>query len=80
MTRDKILERITRALADVIDDPNVSLTEETTAGDVPDWDSTNHVRLMVELETMLNIQFAANEITSIPDVAALIDLIQSKTS
>jgi acyl carrier protein len=80
MTRIEILEQITRALAEVVDDPDVSLTEETTAEDVPEWDSTNHVRLIVELESNLNIQFAASEITSVPNVGALIDLIQSKTS
>ena len=35
---------------------------EMTAGDVPEWDSMSHVRLMLTVERAFNTKFAAAEI------------------
>jgi acyl carrier protein len=49
-----------------------------TSDDVAEWDSTNHVRLMVAIEAEFGIRFEVDEITSPESVGELIDLIASK--
>jgi acyl carrier protein len=78
MTRQELLEKITAALSDIVDDPALKLTEETTAEDVADWDSVNHVKLIIALEGELKIRFEPDEISGLENVGGMIDLIQKK--
>ena len=63
MTRAETLQKITATLSDIVDDPALALTEESTAEDVAEWDSVNHVKLMIALESALHIRFEPDEIT-----------------
>jgi acyl carrier protein len=78
MNREEIRAKIQEALRDVVDDDTVALTDATTAEDVKGWDSTNHVRLMIALESAFNIRFETDEIIAPETVGELISLIQSK--
>ena len=44
---------------DLFDNPSLTLTRETTAADVEDWDSLNHVNLIVAIEKTFKIRFTA---------------------
>lgn len=58
----------------------VEINIETTKDNLPDWDSINHLNLIVELEDSLNIQFQPDEIESMKSVKVLLDLIQKKSN
>jgi acyl carrier protein len=78
VTRAEVLSKITEILSEVIDSPQLQLTEESTADGVEDWDSVNHVKLLIALESDLGIQFGTDEVNGIKNVGGLIDAIQSK--
>jgi len=78
MDRSKILQIIRDNLAIAVDDPNLQITESTTSEDVAEWDSVNHMKLIIALESELNIRFEPDEITSLSDVKGLVDLIEQK--
>jgi len=78
MDRDAIRAKVQQILRDVLDDDTVVLTDDTVAEDVVDWDSTNHVRLIVGIEEDLNVRFETDEITRPESVGDLVDLIKSK--
>jgi acyl carrier protein len=78
VNRDEIRQTIQGLLREIVDDDTIVLADGTTAEDVADWDSTNHVRLMVALESALNIRFETDEIAAPECVGELIDLIRSK--
>jgi acyl carrier protein len=78
MNRDEIRLKIQELLREIVDDDTIILSDSSTAEDVGDWDSTNHVRLMVALESALNIRFETDEIAAPECVGDLIDLIRSK--
>jgi acyl carrier protein len=78
MGRGEILAMIRGVLADVLDNPPLQIGETTTAEQVPDWDSINHVKLLIGIESELNFRFAVEEIEGLGTVSALIDLIQKK--
>lgn len=58
----------------------VEINIETTKDNLPDWDSINHLNLIVELEDSLNIQFQPDEIESMKSVKVLLELIQKKSN
>ena len=78
MTRTEILKKITDVLADVLDNDKLQLTEATTADSVEDWDSINHVRMLIALESDYGFQFETDEVGGVKDVGGLIDLVQSR--
>ncbi len=59
---------------------DVPINSETSKENLPEWDSINHLNLIVELEDQLNLQFTPEEIESIKSVHILLDLIQKKAN
>jgi acyl carrier protein len=58
----------------------VEINLETTKDNLPEWDSINHLNLIVELEDSLNIQFQPDEIEKMKSVKVLLELIQKKSN
>lgn len=79
-SREDLLAKIRTTLADLLDNNDLQLSELTVADDVDDWDSINHVRLLIELERELGFRFSADEAGGLKNVGELIDLIQAKLS
>jgi acyl carrier protein len=78
MKRSEILETLTTIMRDVFDDEGLVASEDTTAEDVADWDSANHVRLIIAIEGEFGIRFETDEITAPDTVGELVDLIEGK--
>jgi acyl carrier protein len=72
------LTTIRDVLSDVVDDPSLQLTEQTSADDVADWDSINHVKLLIGLESELGFRFSTDEVSGLKNVGELIDVVQAK--
>jgi acyl carrier protein len=78
MERSDIRAKVQEILRDIVDDDEVVVIDETVADDVVDWDSTNHVRLIVAIEEEFHIRFETDEITKPESVGDLVDLISAK--
>lgn len=75
MDKSAILNELTDVFRKVLDDPSISLTPETTAENVENWDSLNHVFIVVEVEQRFGIKFQAAEMEELKNVGELVDLI-----
>lgn len=78
MTQSEILAQLTPIIREVLDNDSIELRRETTAADVEDWDSVAHVRIMVAVEEEFGVQFDTDELSDIPNVGVLVDLVQRK--
>lgn len=77
-TRGEILAKIRDILAEVVDNDSLQITESTTADSVPDWDSINHVKLLIGLESELGFRFETEEVDGLHNVGELVDIVQKK--
>lgn len=77
-SRSEILTTIRDVLADVVDDPSLQISESTTADDVSEWDSINHVKLLIGLESELGFRFETQEVSGLKNVGELIDVVHRK--
>ena len=71
MTRKEIFEKLDEIFQDVFDDPNIHVTDDTTAEDIEDWDSLEHINLIVAVEKGFGV-------THMENVGEMADLIAKK--
>jgi len=74
--RAEILKRISRVAADILGDPELALSEETTARDIGGWDSLSHVQIVLGVENAFGIRLTATEIAQMENAGSLVDLVQ----
>jgi len=75
---DEIYRKMTVIFQDVFDDESIVVTPELTAEDVADWDSLNHIRLILAVQKAFGIAFSASQTANLKNVGDLVHLIQSK--
>lgn len=78
MTRDQIYAALTEVFHDVFDDDSIVLSDAMTAADVPDWDSQNHINLILAAENRFGIRFRTAELDSLKNVGEFVALIESR--
>lgn len=78
MDRNEILTTVNNVFIDVLDDDSLALTETTTANDVDEWDSLNHIQLVVAIERQFKIRFASQEILSWQNIGEMVDSIAAR--
>lgn len=78
MEKAQIYEKLNDVFRDVFDDEELVIDENTTADDVEDWDSLEHINLMVAVETAFDIKFNMGEVNSFKNVGAMVESIKSK--
>ena len=61
-------------------DPNLSISGNTSASDIPDWDSLAQIRLLMAMEQTFEIQFSLDEVESLQNVGEIIELILAKVN
>lgn len=54
------------------------ITPDTTAEDVPQWDSLAHVQLLVMIEQSLGVRFTTSEISQLQKFGDLVALVEQK--
>ena len=78
MQQQEIYAQLTSLFHDVFDDDTLTLTPSLTAASVPEWDSFNHINLIVAVEARFKIKFQTAELESMNNVGHLATLIEKK--
>ena len=78
MTRDEIMEKVRRIFWDVFDDETLDITDSTNSSDIEDWDSLEHITLVVSMEKEFGLSFDLKEVNKLANVGEMVDLIVSK--
>ena len=79
MKKEDIYKALDEVFQEVFDDEEIHVTETTTADDIEDWDSLEHINLVVAVENKFGIKFNMNEVTSFKNVGEMVDIIVERT-
>ncbi len=74
MERAEVYSRLADVFRDVFD-REVALADETTAADVPGWDSLNHITLIGAIEDEFDVKFPMKDVVGMKNVGELVDKI-----
>ncbi len=78
MTREEIFDGLNEVFRDVFDDDDITVTDSTTADDIEDWDSLEHINLIVATEKKFGVKFTMGEVTGMKNVGEMVDAILQK--
>ena len=77
MTREAVYERLTAVFREVFDDDSIELRDETTSDDIEDWDSFEHINLVVAVETEFSFKIPMGKVITMKNVGEMVDIILS---
>lgn len=78
MERSAILEKLNGIFTDVLDNDDIKINETSTANDIEEWDSLNHIQLVVAIEKSFKVKFTTYEIQVWKNVGDMVNSIQAK--
>lgn len=78
MSREEVFEKLNEVFRDVFDDESITVTDATTANDIDDWDSLEHINLLAAIEQEFGMKFNMGQVVSMKNVGEMADIIISK--
>lgn len=75
---DEIYERLNGVFRDVFDDDSITVNEDTTADDIEDWDSLNHITLIDAVESEFGVRFTMGEVSGMKNVGEMANIIKER--
>ena len=78
MSRDEVFERLNEVFRDVFDDESITVNDQTTADDIEDWDSLEHINLMAAVESEFGIKFSMGQVVTMKNVGEMVEIILQK--
>lgn len=76
--RTEVMRRLTEVFQDTFDDPGLELRDAMTAADVDEWDSLQHIVLVLAVERAFRIRLNPAEVGKLENVGRMVDLLQTK--
>ena len=78
MSKESIFEKLNEVFRDVFDDETIVVNEMTTADDIEDWDSLEHINLIIEVEKAFGMKFSMGEVGTMKNVGEMVELIAQR--
>lgn len=78
MTREEVMSKVQDIFRDVFDDDSLIIVDSTNSEDIEDWDSLEHISLVVSMEKEFDMKFDIKEVGKLANVGEMVDLIVSK--
>ena len=77
MNREEVFEKLNEVFRDVFDDESITVTEATTADDIEEWDSLEHINLLAAVEQEFGMKFNMGQVVSMKNVGEMVSIIES---
>jgi acyl carrier protein len=71
-------DQIKQIMADVLDLEAECIEESTTQDNTPNWDSLNHVNLIIAVEQEFDLTFSPEEIEGMVSFSKIVETLETK--
>lgn len=72
------LEKVIEIVATTCDVDKSEVTENSTVGDFPAWDSVGHLSILTNVEEAFDISFEPEEMMEMEDVKDIVEAVNQK--
>ncbi len=79
MEKTEIIAKLKDIFLDVFDLDDVVLTPDTTADDIEEWDSLEHINLISAVESTFKMKFKMKEVSTMKNLGEMISIIEERT-
>jgi acyl carrier protein len=79
MKEEEIYAELGSIFAEVLGMDAIALRPETTAEDVPGWDSLTHLKLLFTIQKRFGIEFETAEIIGMKNVGEMVRIIEERS-
>lgn len=69
------MQKLQEVFRDVFDDDTIEINENTTANDIDEWDSLEHITLIGAVEKTFKMRFKMKEVSSMKNVGEMVEII-----
>ena len=80
MSREEVYAKLNPVFQEVFDDDEIEVCDATTSSDIEDWDSLEHINLVVAIEKCFGIKFNIGEVSVMKNVGEMVDYILAKVN
>lgn len=78
LTENEIYTRLNEVFRDIFDDDSICVQSDTTAEDIEEWDSLEHIRLIAGVERAFGLRFKMGEVSSMKNVGEMAAIISDR--
>ena len=78
MERQEITNKMNTIFCDVFDDDSIKIFDNMTSTDIEEWDSLNHITLVVNIEKAFDLKLNLSEVGKVENIGEMIELIFKK--
>ncbi len=78
MTKDEIYTVLNEVFREVFDDDTIVVGPSTTANDIEDWDSLEHITLVAAIESRFQVKFKVGEVVRFRNVGEMADILYER--
>ena len=78
MNEKQVYDRLNEVFRDVFDDEEITVNADTTADDIDDWDSIEHINLVGAVEDEFGLRFKMGEVSGMKNVGEMVDIIMKR--
>lgn len=80
MTHEEVMAKLTEIFRDVFDDNRIVIDDNTTADDIDDWDSLEHINLVEAVENEFGMKFKMQEVSGMKNVGEMAEIVCSRST
>jgi acyl carrier protein len=80
LTYDEVKPRLNAVFCDVFEDDDIVIFDEMTANDLDEWDSLNHITLLLAVEKEFHFKLKVADVDAIPNVGAMIQFLMERAT
>ena len=78
MSDAEVRRRLTEIFREIFDDESLEIHDAMTAADVDEWDSLNHINLIISVERSFGVRFTTTEVGNLANVGEFVALLLKK--
>jgi acyl carrier protein len=79
LTKEEVMAQLNEVFRDVFDNDSIRVYEDTTADDIDEWDSLEHIRLIDAVESEFNMRFSMKEVSSMKNVGEMAEIVAERS-